>query len=485
MQIASAFYVTITPYQPNERVFQMDYKTEEELLYKAQEAEGLTFGEIDTTGRIENGKAKGQLGQIIEESFFGYEINSKNEADFSDLGIELKVTPFKKNKNGTLSAKERLVLNIINYHHEVHTVFETSSFWLKNRELLMIFYEWVANMPRADYKVLKSYLHKYPVEDLEIIKQDWHTIVDKIKAGLAHELSEADTNYLAACTKGANKSSLRSQPYNETQAMQRAYSLKQSYMTALVRKKIKQEDLTRFASPDELKKKSLFQLLSERFQPYKDMTVEQIGNQKGIGVNTKSKNFLQQFVSELLEIRGTKLDQIEEFAKANIQLKTVRIEPNGVPQEHMSFRNIDFHEWAKEKWEDSWLKNHFEETKFLFVVFQYKESKKDNPDRSLCFKGITLWNMPANTIENELKDFWKHVQVLINQGIELKPVQQKNRTIIKNNLPKPGFNGVSHIRPKARDGSDKVKLPDGKYIAKQAFWLDCRFIADIIMKSNE
>ena len=67
----------------------MIYKTEEALLYKAKEAEGKTFGEIDKSGRIENPKAKGQLGQIIEESFFGYEVNSKSKADFFDLGIEL------------------------------------------------------------------------------------------------------------------------------------------------------------------------------------------------------------------------------------------------------------------------------------------------------------------------------------------------------------------------------------------------------------
>ncbi|WP_164669390.1 Sau3AI family type II restriction endonuclease [Virgibacillus doumboii] len=462
----------------------MDYKTEEELLDKAKEAEGLTFEEIDTTGRIENGKAKGQLGQIIEESFFGYEINSKNEADFSDLGIELKVTPIKKNKNGTLSAKERLVLNIINYQNEVHTAFKTSSFWLKNREILIIFYEWVANLSRADYKVIKSYLHKYPEEDLEIIKQDWQTIVEKVRAGLAHELSEADTNYLAACTKGASKSSLRSQPYSDIQAMQRAYSLKQSYMTALVRKEIKQEDLIRFASPGELKEKSLFQLLLDRFNPYKGMTVNQIGAEAGIEINTKSKNFLQQFVSELLGIRGTKLDQIEEFTKANIQLKTVRLEPNGVPQEHMSFRNIDFHEWAKEGWEESWLKNHFEETKFLFIVFHYKESKKENPNRKLYFHGITLWNMSNSEIEGTLKDFWHHVQSLIKKGIKLEPVKQKNRTIVKNNLPKPGYNGVCHIRPKARDGKDKVKLPSGQGITKQAFWLDNIYVAEIINKTK-
>ena len=86
----------------------MIYKSEEELMYKARQAEGMTFGEIDKSGRIENERSKGQLGEIIEESFFGYEINSKSEADFAELGIELKVTPVKRNKNGTLSAKERL-----------------------------------------------------------------------------------------------------------------------------------------------------------------------------------------------------------------------------------------------------------------------------------------------------------------------------------------------------------------------------------------
>jgi len=159
------------------------YKTEEELVYKAKQAEGKTFGEIDKSGRIENERAKGQLGQIIEESFFGYEVNSNSEPDFAELGIELKVTPVRRNKNGTLSAKERLVLNIINYHEEVQTKFENSSVWNKNQEILMMFYEWIPKVKRAEYQILKSYLHKFPEDDLAIIKQDWEFIVQKIIDG--------------------------------------------------------------------------------------------------------------------------------------------------------------------------------------------------------------------------------------------------------------------------------------------------------------
>jgi len=457
----------------------MIYKSEEELMYKARQAEGQSFGEIDKTGRIVNERAKGQLGQIVEESFFGYEINSKSEADFSNLGIELKVTPVKRNKNGTLSAKERLVLNIINYNNEVSYSFSESSFWRKNELILMMFYEWIPDLSRAEYKILKSHLHRFSDEDLQIIKHDWKLIVDKIKAGLAHEISEADTNYLSASTKGANKSSLRTQPFSNEMAMQRAFSFKQSYMTALVRNVIRHEDLVRFSTTADLQQKTLNQLLEDRFAPHIGKSLNDIALENSLNVNYKSKSFLQEFISGLLGIKGTKLNQIEEFAKANIEIKTVRLEPDGNPNEHMSFKNINFIEWSNENWDDSWLKSHFEETKFLLIIFHYKETERHNPNRQLYFSGIKLWNMPMIEIEGRLKEFWTHLQSLINNGIYLQTVQQKKRIIVRNNLPKPGNNGLCHIRPKGRDGSDKTPLPDGRMIAKQAFWLDKELIGTL------
>ena len=63
-------------------------------------------------------KSKGQYGNYIEKYFYGYLQNSDSNADFSKVGVELKVTPFKININCTMSAKERLVLTIINYMQE-------------------------------------------------------------------------------------------------------------------------------------------------------------------------------------------------------------------------------------------------------------------------------------------------------------------------------------------------------------------------------
>lgn len=458
----------------------IEYTSKKDLLQKAKAAEGKTFGEIDARNRLDNKRSKGGLGQVVEESYFGYKVNSNTEPDFENLNIELKVTPFKRNKNGTFSAKERLVLNIINYMEELQHDFYNSSFWRKNRQLLLMFYEWLPDIDRKDYKIVKSILFTYPEEDLEIIKQDWEKIISKIRDGKAHELSEGDTNYLGACTKGSSKNSLRKQPYSDILAMQRAFSLKQSYMTTLVRKYINDEKLVSFTSKSELKKKSLNEILVDQFNPHIGKTIKEIATEHGIKYNPNSKSFVPSIVSSFLGIKGTKLNDIDEFAKANIEFKTVRLEPSGKPRESMSFENIDFHQWTKETWEDSHIRQRFLNTKFLFVVFEYKETKRENPDRELYFKGIKLWNMPYQTIETKIRELWEEVRLKIRTGIDIQYKKRGNKIIETNDLPKSGFNGVAHIRPKGADGKDKVVLPNGQRITKQCYWLNNGYIAEIL-----
>lgn len=447
----------------------MQYKTEEQLVAKAREAVGKTFKEIDRHDRLGKGQ-KGGFGHIIEESHFGYEVNSNAEPDFKELGIELKVTPFRKNKNGTLSAKERLVLNIINYMDEVHATFDTSSFWKKNRKLLLMFYEWKPEIERGDFRIIETVLYDYPEEDLIIIEKDWEYIVGKIRAGEAHLLSEGDTQYLGACTKGANKSTTRRQPFSDVPAPQRAYSLKQSYMSSIVREIITDEKMTYFASKNELREKTIEELLQERFAPYIGMTQKRMAEELGVPFNPGNKAFIANLISALLGVKGTRLDKVAEFAKANIQFKTVRLKQNGVPKEHMSFVNIDFKGIAKEEWEDSYIRNYFLETQLLFVAFQF------NAEEELIFKGIKLWHMPLETIETKVREYWDAIRETVGKGIQL----QQTKRGIKNNLPDSKFNGVLHVRPKGRNAADKVELPDGQWITKQCYWLNAEYIQEIL-----
>ena len=194
------------------------YKTQEEILIRGTEAIGKTVRQIDKYGRVDTDGIKGGVGHVVEESLYGYKINSDAEPDFPEAGVELKVSGVVKDKNG-FKAKERLVLNIINYMKEAYTTFDTSSFWHKNKTLMLLFYEYVRDCHPGDFVFLKALLFKYPEEDLLIIKDDWAKIVGKIRAGKAHELSEGDTLYLGACTKGATAAtSFREQPFSDIPA---------------------------------------------------------------------------------------------------------------------------------------------------------------------------------------------------------------------------------------------------------------------------
>lgn len=99
----------------------------------------------------------------------------------------------------------------------------------------MVFYLHDKDLDLLDYIIKLVDDWQYPDEDLKIIKQDWELINQKIKDGKAHELSEGDTFYLGACTKGSTAlKSFRDQPFNKEQAKQRAYSLKQGYVNHII-----------------------------------------------------------------------------------------------------------------------------------------------------------------------------------------------------------------------------------------------------------
>lgn len=63
----------------------------------------------------EEHKGKGSLGQLVEELFFKYDLNSRQEADFAFVNAELKCTPLKESAKKELLIKERLVCSMINY----------------------------------------------------------------------------------------------------------------------------------------------------------------------------------------------------------------------------------------------------------------------------------------------------------------------------------------------------------------------------------
>ena len=164
----------------------------EEIAVIIASAIGKTFNEINNLTYItidESKVQKGSFGSIVEEALFGIESNVDSSPDFIDAGIELKVTPYKRNKDNTLSAKERLVLNMIDYMDEYKHDFETSHFWYKNNTLQILWYLYEENKNKLEYKITHEKLLELELsKDLEQIKKDWYTIINKIKNGKAHEI---------------------------------------------------------------------------------------------------------------------------------------------------------------------------------------------------------------------------------------------------------------------------------------------------------
>ena len=50
-----------------------------------------------------------------------------------------------------------------------------------------MFYKWIDGVNKGEFPILKSVIHQFSESDLAIVKQDWQIIIDKIKAGKAHE----------------------------------------------------------------------------------------------------------------------------------------------------------------------------------------------------------------------------------------------------------------------------------------------------------
>ena len=222
-----------------------DEMDKESVLEYAKQLEGKTLRELLSEETIENmkreeGGNKGRYGQKIEKYYFGYELNSDTSADFA-CGLELKATPLKRLKNGNLSPKERLVCNIINYETIIDETWESSSFLEKNAEILLLRYidPMDKSVNQLDYQIVDVQIHRIfdNLEDKKQFEADWNFIVNKIKSGQAHNLSEGDTKFLGACTKGSTAlKSLRSQPNSSEPAKQRAFSFKTQYMRELLRR---------------------------------------------------------------------------------------------------------------------------------------------------------------------------------------------------------------------------------------------------------
>lgn len=452
-----------------------DHTSPSEILRYARKLEGVTVGKVLTEYQpdlakneeplyrtaIDSYKGKGGFGQFLEETYFEKKNDSLSQPDFPDASLELKTAPLRKTNKNVVRAKERIVLGIINFQSIIEETFETSHFLYKNASILLVFYFHDALKAYYDLEIPLVDIWECLKEDGKQIQADWELIVGKVRAGLAHEISEGDTFFLGACTKGATKlKSQVKQPCSGIVAQARAFCFKVSYVnhiySVLVDRQQKRKKKTEYLHLLDTKPLSLEQQIQFRFAPYLGKPVDRICKEIGLSYDPSDKGFYARVARTILGIRK-KNQKIYEFDAAGIQIKTIRIEPNRKSKEEMSFPAINYCEIVDQEWEDSDLYQILT-SKFFFVIY-----KHDNYNEPYRLDRIKIWNMPESDLEIAHIG-WEDTKQKIIVGDYENFIKIRDKSII-------------HVRPHGRDSfKDLILTPQGTMHKKLSFWLNKEYI---------
>lgn len=438
-----------------------DKKDVNSILDHARQLVGHTLKEktsapmmIRETPAVE---VKGFFGQYLEKYYFDINNNSDSKPDFKEVGLELKSNPIRQLKNGMLAAKERIVLNIIDYMNIVDETWEQSHFLSKNEFILFVMYLYEGDKTLLEFLIKYVTLWKLEGDDREIIRQDWERIVKKIRDGRAHELSEGDTFYLGACRKGW-KEAPRQQPFSDIGAPQRAFSFKTKYVNSILGRLEGTENV--ITDTSQLRTRTFEEIIYDRFSPFIGLATESIEHRLSVDLNRSAKGYYATLARRMMGVEASK---IAEFEKADVSMKIIRLKHNGAPKEDMSFPYFRPMEIKDQTWGESDFSSQLER-KFFFVVYQM-----DKDEKEVTLKKAFFWNIPAEDLERA-KNVWERAKELI---VGPDPEQ----------LPKKSENRVSHVRPHARDSSDTVEYPNGQQIVKKCFWLNAGYLKEVVERN--
>lgn len=424
----------------------------EDILRYAGGLVGRTLAEVsDDLPTVLVEKHKGRLGNLVEEYYFGFKPNNNSEPDFPDAEMELKVTGLTHVGKGAkqVRAKERLSLTLINFHEIVNETFETSSFYRKCQRMLVLCYQFDPQKSAVDQKFTEhQFIYSLSSGDIQDIKRDWEFIKAKVRAGKAHEISEGDTYFLKASRKGAGgDSDLTSQPFSEIKANRRAWSFNSSYLSSIIEKAV----LNAVTPPPRLE--TTLELETQAvIERYLGRKSAELFEEFDVPASKQMRHQL------LMRMLGGASGTRNALVQSGIQLKTVRLTANGRAREAMSFPAFKYEEILRQTWDESDFFG-VVESKFLFAVFQGDEAGAERLVK------VRYWNMPFEDRE-AAKAVWEESQRQIADGTY--------------EFPSADFNGVAHVRPKARDGSDQVLCPDGVYRGKKCFWFNKSYIESVV-----
>lgn len=377
---------------------------------------------------------KGAIGQMVE-LYFGLLNNNLPQADFKPLGldVELKTTPIKISAK-KLVAKERLVLGMIDFSEDSKIEkFEDSRIYQKIKNIVIVNY--LSNSEKEVF--MDTWELKYSDEEWQIIKNDFETIIGKIKSGKAHELSDSDTAFLSASRKG-HKEGPVTQPFSEFKAQKRAWCLKTGFMT----RKTHEHYYNIVEKIGVFGKNALAASIEKNLSKFIGKTSDEILLSLGQKPQkNKSKN--ANAVAWAL-----KAEKIPAYLLTSYDLlfKTMKLRKNGKLQESMSFSQLDFENLDSTEFEES-------------EIYQYLSNGVI----------INIFSWDDKYIKTVYAKFTE--EEIDNARIAFEKIKD---SLSSNHIYRPKLKEklTIHMRPKGKDSKDVVKLKTGEVITKQTLWIN-------------
>lgn len=149
--------------------------------------------------------------------------------------------------------------------------------------------------------------------------------------------------------------------------------------------------------------------------------------------------------------------KIEEFEKAGIKPKTMRIKRNGTPKESISFPYFDYFELAATPYEESDFSSYMEQ-RYLFVI--YREDAAD--DGVYRLSDVVFWQMPDDDLD-EAKRCYEEMRSRVANGYA-------------ENSVKSSENRCCHVRPHDTKTSKPIPTPQGVPMKRKCFWLNAQYL---------
>lgn len=489
---------------------------------------GKTLGEVDTSHQFartkKSEKITGIAGDVIEQSVFGYERDSKQECDIEIDGVltELKTTGVRvpksdlakvKGKVGAaynlyLGAKEGISITGVTFEPTIQTDFPTSHFWEKSEHLLIVFYEYksyeaVPASAYAQFPIVDYCYNTFSEEEKSKLRNDWEIVRDYL-LNIYNKFSNENerNNQLVGFTHVLRPNLLLIElvpafKKKSTGAYQKPrYRLKQTFVDYIVRGHF---DKSRANTEISLKESfSSFSQLDARCHAlsakYKGKTFAQLKEMLGVKAEISNKDFGAQCVLKMFDADCKKLNQISDFTKAGIIAKTITITPSGSRTEDMKLSRIDFEEWADKDldFQESDVYSYFCEHSFLCPVFCEHNSEDS---RKTTFEGFKRFSFDDDFIDSEVKRTWEDSRELIhNKQLKWEYIYDRDGNKKQNdsgsymgapNFPKSADYQV-FFRGGANDSRDEAKteVVNGIKMLPQFFWLKGSFIADKLKSIN-